>query len=86
MPEFPARLAIGATQQDCDTVATKLTKTLKREVDIDGVPYVVTLDAAGLKLTEKGRRKGITLQWKAIADGSEALAVALNASLRSPEA
>lgn len=64
-------------------MATKLTKTLKREIDIDGSPYVITLDAEGLKLTQKGRRKGVELQWKAIADGSEALAVALNASLKN---
>ena len=64
-------------------MATKLTKTLKREIDIDGSPYVVSLDAMGLKLTQKGRRKGVELQWKAIADGSEALAVALNASLKN---
>lgn len=64
-------------------MATKLTKALKREIDIDGSPYVVSLDGAGLKLTQKGRRKGVELQWKAIADGSEALAVALNASLKN---
>jgi hypothetical protein len=62
-------------------MATKLTKVLKREIDIDGSPYVVTLDPEGMKLTQKGRRKGVRLEWKAIADGSEALAVALNASL-----
>ena len=62
-------------------MATKLTKILKREIEIDGAPYVVTLDPEGIKLTEKGRRKGVSLNWKALADGSEALAVALNASL-----
>ncbi len=62
-------------------MATKLTKILKREIEIDGAPFVITLDPEGLKLTEKGRRKGVRLEWKGIADGSEALAVGLNASL-----
>ena len=54
---------------------------LKREIDIDGAPYAVAIDAEGLKLTQKGRRKGVRLEWKAIADESQALALALNASL-----
>lgn len=62
-------------------MATKLSKVLKREIDIDGAPYILAIDAEGLKLTQKGRRKGVRLEWKAIADGSQALAVALNASL-----
>ncbi len=60
---------------------TKLDKPLKREVKIKGKPHVLTIDAAGLKLTRKGRRKGIEIQWLALANGEAALAVALNASL-----
>jgi hypothetical protein len=60
---------------------TKLDKPLKREVKIKGKPHVLTIDAEGLKLTRKGRRKGIELQWLALANGDAALAVALNASL-----
>jgi hypothetical protein len=62
-------------------MATKLDRTLKREIEIDGKPYVLTIDPDGLKLTEKGRRKGHELRWKELVSGEAALAVALNASL-----
>jgi hypothetical protein len=62
-------------------MATKLDKTLKREIRVDGKPYIVTLDPDGLKLTAKGRRKGQELRWKDLLSGEAALAVALNASL-----
>ena len=37
-------------------MANKLNKHLKREIDVDGKPYMVTLSPEGLKLTEKGKR------------------------------
>ena len=60
---------------------TRLDKPLKRELRIKGKPHVLTIDAEGLKLTQKGRRKGIELKWLALTNGEAALAVALNASL-----
>ena len=60
---------------------TKLEKPLKREIAIDGEPYIVTIDAVGLKVTQKGKRKGHELAWKDLVSGEAALAVALNASL-----
>jgi hypothetical protein len=62
-------------------MATKLDKALKREVDIEGKPYMVTLSPDGLKIVEKGHRKGVELAWKDLVSGQAALAVALNASL-----
>ena len=62
-------------------MATRLDKTLKRELDIDGRTYTLTIDPDGMKLTEKGRRKGHELSWKDLVSGEAALAVALNASL-----
>ena len=62
-------------------MATKLDKPLRREVDIDGAPYMVTLSPAGVKLVPKGKRKGLELAWKALISGEAALATALNASL-----
>ena len=47
-------------------MATKLNKQLKREIDVDGKPYMVTLSPAGLKLTEKGKRLGQEHTWKAL--------------------
>jgi hypothetical protein len=60
---------------------TKLDKVLKRELEIGGEPYILTLSPEGLKLTLKGKRKGQELAWKDLVSGEAALAVALNASL-----
>ena len=62
-------------------MATKLNKQLKREIDVDGKPFMVTLSPQGLKLTEKGKRLGRELTWKDLISGDAALASALNASL-----
>jgi hypothetical protein len=45
-------------------MATKLNKLLKREIDVQGKPYMVTLSPEGLKLTEKGKRLGREHTWK----------------------
>ena len=65
-------------------MATKLDKQLKREIDIDGKPYMVTLSPEGVKLTEKGKRKGQELSWKGLVNGQAATAVSLAGS--GPEA
>ena len=62
-------------------MATKLDRPLKREIQIGGKPYVLTITPEGLKLVEKGRRKGHELSWTAFVSGEAALATALNASL-----
>jgi len=62
-------------------MATKLEKTLKREITIAGKPFVVSLSPQGLKLVGKGRRKGLELAWDDLASGDAALATALNASV-----
>ena len=63
-------------------MATKLDKTLKREIDINGEPYMLSISPEGLKLVPKGKRKGHELSWDALVSGEAALAAALNASLR----
>lgn len=63
-------------------MATKLEKPLKREIQIAGKPYILTITPEGLKLVPKGRRKGHELAWNSFVSGEAALAVALNASLR----
>lgn len=62
-------------------MVTKLDNDLRREIDIDGVPHVVTLSRGGFLLTVKGRRKGLEIAWKDLVSGDAALATALNASL-----
>ena len=60
---------------------TPLDKPLRRELDIEGKPYTLTVDPQHLKLVEKGRRNGIELAWKDLVNGDAALATALQASL-----
>ena len=63
-------------------MATVLDRELKREIDVDGTAYMVTISPDGLKLVEKGRRKPVAeLQWKDLVSGEAALAVALRASV-----
>jgi len=61
---------------------TPLDKPLRRELHIDGQPYTLTVAPEGLKLVEKGRRKGITLRWQDLVSGDAALATALQAALQ----
>jgi len=63
-------------------MATKLDKSLKREIDIDGKLYMLTLSPEGMKLVPKGRRNGLEISWKDLVSGDAALATALNASLK----
>lgn len=62
-------------------MATKLDKALKRELDIDGQAWMLTIDPQGLKLVPKGKRNGHELAWKEILSGSAALTSALSASV-----
>lgn len=63
-------------------MATKLDRPLKREIQIEGKPYMLTITPGGLKLVPKGKRKGQEISWLALVSGEAALAAALNASLQ----
>jgi hypothetical protein len=67
-------------------MTTRLDKTLKREILLDGRPFIVTLSPEGLKVTQKGRRIGVELGWADVVSGDAALAAALNASVGKLEA
>lgn len=60
---------------------TPLDKPLRRELEIEGKPYTLTIDPQHLKLVEKGRRNGVDLAWTDLVNGDAALAAALQASL-----
>ena len=60
---------------------TKLDKVLRRELAIGDKTYTLAIDPAGLKLTEKGRRKGVELAWTDMVSGDAGLAAALQASV-----
>ncbi|MEO8308246.1 MAG: hypothetical protein ABI616_09415 [Pseudomonadota bacterium] len=47
-------------------MTTKLDRPLKREIVVEDKPYTLTIDGAGLKLVEKGRRNGHEVSWKQI--------------------
>jgi hypothetical protein len=60
---------------------TKLDKPVRREIEVDGKPYTLTIDPLGLKLVQKGHRNGLALTWKNLLNGDAALAAALQASV-----
>lgn len=64
-----------------EILMTPLDKPLRRALDIDGTAYVLNVSSEGLKLTLKGKRKGLELAWSDLVSGDSALAVALQASV-----
>ena len=60
---------------------TRLDKPLKRELRLKKDAYVLIVDPDGLKLTRKGRRKGVEIAWKDLVSGDAAMTAALNASI-----
>jgi hypothetical protein len=65
-------------------MTTKLEKELKREIDVDGKHYTVTISPAGLKIAEKGHRKGHELTWKQVLSSEQELSQNLSKSLEAP--
>ncbi len=61
-------------------MTTPLDKPLRREVPIGETLYTLTIDPSGLKLVEKGKRKGLSLAWADLVNGDAALAAALRAA------
>lgn len=54
-------------------MATKLQKEIRREIEIDGEPFTVTISPSGVKLTRKRFRSGRELTWRALwQSGAEA--------------
>lgn len=60
---------------------TPLDKPLRRELEIEGRLYTLAIDPEGMKLTEKGHRKGLDLAWRDLVNGDAALATALQATM-----
>ncbi|QAU22836.1 hypothetical protein EO087_01575 [Dyella sp. M7H15-1] len=42
---------------------TPLDKPLKRQIDVEGQPFTVTLDPTGIKITKKAHRNGMEVRW-----------------------
>lgn len=62
-------------------MSIRLDKPIKRELEIDGRACMVTVSPDGVKVVEKGKRKGQELSWTAFVSGDAALAAGLRASL-----
>jgi hypothetical protein len=62
-------------------MATKLDKTIKRELELDGKLYTVAISPEGVKVTPKGARKGQEITWASIVSGETELRRDLNMSV-----
>ena len=62
-------------------MATRLDKTIKRELELDGKLYTVSLSPQGVRVVPKGARKGHELTWEALVSGDAELRRDLNISL-----
>ncbi|HVX41618.1 MAG TPA: hypothetical protein VHB25_18810 [Gemmatimonadaceae bacterium] len=47
-------------------MATKLDKTIRREIEIDGEPFTIAISPEGFRLTKKRFRSGVALSWKTL--------------------
>lgn len=62
-------------------MATKLDKTLKRELELDGKLYTVSISPEGIKIVPKGGRKGPEISWQTLLSGDAELRRDLNVSV-----
>jgi hypothetical protein len=62
-------------------MAAKLDKAIKRELDLDGEQYTVTISPEGVRIVPKGRRKGHEITWQTILSGDAELTQQLRISL-----
>jgi hypothetical protein len=62
-------------------MATKLDKPIKRELEHAGMLYTVTISPDGVRVVEKGKRKGRELSWESIISGDAELTEALKLSI-----
>lgn len=62
-------------------MTTRLEGPLKREVDVNGVAFTITLSPEGVKIVEKGKRKGTELTWEQLIRGDVTLTQDLKDSI-----
>jgi hypothetical protein len=66
-------------------MATKLDKSIKRELEHKGQVYTITISPQGVKVVPKGRRNGTDVSWDSIISGDATLNANLNASVNATE-
>jgi hypothetical protein len=69
----------GATAEG--RVATRLDKTIKRELELDGKLYTVSVSPQGIRIVPKGGRKGHEISWETLLSGEAELRRDLSLSL-----
>jgi hypothetical protein len=47
-------------------MATKLDKTIRREIEIDGESFTIAVSPDGIRLTKKRFRSGVAISWKSL--------------------
>jgi hypothetical protein len=47
-------------------MSTKLDKTIRREIEIDGEAFTISISPEGFRLTKKRFRSGVALSWKTV--------------------
>ena len=62
-------------------MATKLDKTIKRELELEGKLYTVTMSQEDVKINPKGARKGQEITWATLLSGDAELRRDLNVSV-----
>ena len=62
-------------------MAAKLDKSIKRELELGGEHYTVTISPEGVRIVPKGRRKGHEISWQTILSGDAELTQQLKISL-----
>ncbi len=67
-------------------MATRLDKTIKRELELDGKFYTVSLSPRGIKVVPKGGRKGHEVSWTELLSGEVELRRDLKLSLHMYDA
>jgi hypothetical protein len=67
-------------------VATRLDKTIKRELELGGQLYMVSMSPEGVRIVPKGKRKGHEISWETLLSGDAELRRDLNMSLDVLEA
>ena len=62
-------------------MTARLAKALKRELEIDGQLYTVTMDLEVVRIVPKGGRKGHEISWRDLLSGAAELRRDLTSSI-----
>ena len=62
-------------------MATRLDKTIKRQLELGGQLYMVSMSPEGVRIVPKGKRKGHEISWETLLSGDAELRRDLNMSL-----